>query len=99
MGIRGRNITDRFARFQSYAAGRVNATAGSYTGSELTGNCRIRWYNHMMQNMLAAPAEAERFTRELHIAARDKHEGLARILAIAAEKMDAGERKPRRRRR
>ena len=54
LGIRGRNITDRFARFQSYAAGRVNATAGGYTGSELTGNCRIRWYNHMMQNMLAA---------------------------------------------
>ena len=72
---------------------------GRYTGSELTGNCRIRWYNHMMQNMLAAPAEAERFTRELHMAARDKHEGLARILSIAAEKMDAGERKPRRRRR
>ncbi len=94
-GIRGRGITDRYARFQSYAAGRVSATAGSFTGSELTGNCRIRWYNHMMQNMLAAPAEAERFTRDLHTAALDKHEGLARILAIASEKMDAGQRKPR----
>ena len=95
LGIRNRNITDRFARFQSYAAGRVSATAGSYTGSELTGNCRIRWYNHMMQNMLAAPAEAERFTHDLHVAALDEHEGLARILSIAAEKMDTGRRKPR----
>ncbi len=94
-GIRQRGITDRFARFQSYAAGRVGATAGKYTGSELTGNCRLRWYNHMMQNMLAAPAEAERFTRKLHLAALDNHEGLARILAIAADKMDAGQRKPR----
>jgi len=94
-GIRQRGITDRFARFQSYAAGRVGATAGKFTGSELTGNCRLRWYNHMMQNMLAAPVEAERFTRELHMAALDSHEGLARILAIAADKMDAGQRKPR----
>ncbi len=49
----------------------------------------------MMRNMLAAPAEAERFTRELHMAARDNHEGLAKVLAIAAVKMDLSERKPR----
>ena len=50
----------------------MNATAGSYTGSELTGNCRLRWYDHLMRNMLAAPAEAEQFTRELHMAARER---------------------------
>lgn len=94
-GLRRRGMTDRFARFQSYAAGRVNATAGKHTGSELTGNCRIRWYDHLMRNVLAAPAEAERFTRELHTVAIDNHEGLAKVLAIAATKMDAGERKPR----
>ena len=94
-GIRGRGITDRFARFQSYAAGRVSATAAAYTGSELTGNCRLRWYNHLMRNMLDAPAEAEQFTRELHMAVRNDHDGLAQVLAIAAAKMDAGQRKPR----
>ena len=71
-GIKRRGITDRFARFQSYAAGRVSATAGNYTGSELTGNCRLRWYDHLMRNMLAAPAEAEQFTRELHMAVRER---------------------------
>ena len=68
-GIRRRGITDRFAKFQSYAIGRVNSTAGAYTGSELTGNCRLHWYEHLMQNLLAAPAEAEQFTRKLHTVA------------------------------
>ena len=94
-GIRRRGITDRFARFQSYAAGRLYATAGKYTGSELTGNCRLHWYDHLLRNVLAAPAEAEQFTRELHTAALNSHDGLAQVLAIAAEKMDAGRRKPR----
>ena len=94
-GITRRGITDRFARFQSYAIGKLNSSAGRYTGSELAGNCRLRWYDHMMRNMLDAPAEAERFTRQLHLAACDSHDGLAKVLAIAAEKMDAGAAKPR----
>ncbi len=94
-GIRRRGITDRLARFQSYAIGKVNASAGRFTGSELTGNCRLRWYDHLMRNVLAAPVEAEQFTRELHLAASDSREGLAQALAIAAAKMDAGVRKPR----
>ncbi|MCE5269312.1 MAG: hypothetical protein LLG00_15655 [Planctomycetaceae bacterium] len=94
-GIRRRGISDRFARFQSYAIGKVNSSAARFTGSELTGNCRLRWYDHMMRNFLTAPAEAERFTRELHMAAIDSRAGLAQALAIAAVKMDAGERKPR----
>ena len=89
-----RGINDRIARFQRYMTGRVSATAGKYTGSELTGNCRIRWYDQMMRNVMAAPAEAERFTRKLHTAAVDDREGLARVLAIASVKMDAGRRKP-----
>ncbi len=94
-GIAKRGITDRFYRFQSYAIGKLNSSAAPYTGSELAGNCRLRWYDHMMRNMLDAPAEAERFTRQLHLAACDSHDGLAKVLAIAAEKMDAGAAKPR----
>ena len=98
-GLKKRGITDRFARFQSYAIGKVNSSAGRYTGSELTGNCRLTWYDHLMRNLLAAPAEAEQFTRELHKAASDSRDGLAQVLAIAAAKMDAGERKPHKPRR
>ena len=60
-GIAKRGITDRFARFQSYAIGKLNSSAGPYTGSELAGNCRLRWYDHMMRNMLDAPGRGGAF--------------------------------------
>lgn len=94
-GIKRRNMTDRFARFQRYAALKVNLSAGKYTGSELAGNCRLAWYDHLMRTMLTAPAEAEQFTRDLHTAALKSNGGLAAVLSIAAEKVDAGKRKPR----
>ena len=87
-GLNRRGITHRFANFQSEAIRQLNSSAGRYTGSELAGNCRLKWYDHMMRNMLAAPAEAEQFTRELHIAACDDREGLAKVLAVAALKLD-----------
>ena len=40
--------------------------------------------------MMAAPAEAEQFTRELHIAARNDRDGLAQVLRMASAKMDLG---------
>ena len=94
-GIAKRQIGDTWARWQSYAAGRVNASAGKYTGSELTGNCRLSWYDHLMRNVLSAPAEAERFTRELHQGALGGRDGFAYLLAIAAQKMDLSVRKPK----
>ncbi len=93
-GIKRRGISDRFARFQSYMIGQVNHSAAKYTGSELAGNCRLRWYDHLMRNVLAAPAEAERFTRDLHAAALDGNAGLPAVLAIESVKMDIGPRKP-----
>ncbi len=93
-GIRGRGISDRFARFQSYASMKLNSTASRFTGSELTGNCRLRWYDRMLRNVMAAPIEAERFTRQLHLAVNGR-DGLAQVLAMASVKMDAGQCKPR----
>jgi hypothetical protein len=94
-GIAKRHTTDNFARFRSYTAMKLNTSAGRYTGSELTGNCRLSWYDHMMRSNIDAPAAAERFTRELHKAALGGHQGFAELLAIAAKKMDLAERKPR----
>lgn len=94
-GISKRQITDKFARFRSYSAMKLNTSAGRYTGSELTGNCRLSWYDHLLRNTLDAPAEAEAFTRELHKAAMGNHEGFAEVLSIAAIKMDMPKRKPR----
>jgi hypothetical protein len=94
-GFVKRHTTDNYARFRSYAAMKLNSTAGRFTGSELTGNCRLSWYDHMLRNPLSATVEAERFTRELHQAALDNSQGLADIISIASKKMDLGEQKPR----
>lgn len=91
-GLKRRRIQDKFARFRSYAARKLDSTAGPRTGSELTGKCRLSWYDHMLRNPVKAPAEAEQFTRLLHKAVLGDHQGLARAVAIAAEKLDLKER-------
>jgi hypothetical protein len=93
--LRRRGIAGDFARFQAYAGAKLNSTAGAYTGSEVTGNCRLRWYDHSLRNPLKATAEAEQFTRELHTAVRDDPGCLAKILPMIAEKLDLPKRTPR----
>jgi len=94
-GLKGRGIVDNFLRFQRYAGSKLDSTAGRNSGSELTGVGRLKWYDHLLRNPLKATAEAEQFTRELHLAALDEHEGLAKVLAIAREKLDLPAREPR----
>ena len=91
-GLKDRGIDQRFAAFQAYAGEQLDSTAGKAQTSEVTGNCRLSWYDHLMRNPLKAPVEAEQFTRELHQALRGDAKGLDRALAIAREKMDAGHR-------
>ena len=93
--LRNRGNEGDFARFQDYASGRLYASAGAFTGSELTGNCRLSWYAHLLRNPLKAPAEAEEFTRLLHKSIVDDPSGLGPALATASEKLDLGRRKPR----
>jgi len=94
-GSKSRGIDSSFATFLSYAGQQLDATAGPEMTSEVTGNCRLRWYDHMMREPLKAAVEAERFTRELHQALGGDHKGLDGALRSAREKMDAGTRKPR----
>jgi hypothetical protein len=95
-GLKDRGIDQRFAAFQAYAGEQLDSAAGKAQTSEVTGNCRLSWYDHMMRNPLKAPIEAEQFTRELHQALRGDAKGFDRALAIAREKMDAGHREPQR---
>ncbi len=84
-----------FGVWRSYLAERLQQTAGSYTGSEVTGLGRLTAYEHMMRDPLDAPVEAEKFTRELHKAIVDDPSGLGPALATAAKSLDLGERKVR----
>jgi len=94
-GFRARRIEADFQRFCAYSAMKLNSTAGEFTGSEVTGNCRLSWYDYMLRHPLDAPAEAERFTRHLHRALRGNHEGFDHALVLARAKMDCGVREPR----
>jgi hypothetical protein len=87
-GIKGRSIQNEFLRFRNYLGVKLDTTAGRYTGSEVTGNCRLRWYDHMLRNPLAAPAEAEKFTRGLHQNVLQGQKGLMAVLLTAREKLD-----------
>lgn len=95
-GFRIRGVEDDFARFCGYNANKLNSTAGPYTGSEITGNCRLKWFDRMLRNPLVFPGEAEQFTRELHAAFRNERGGLDEVLRIARGRMDLGTREPSR---
>lgn len=94
-GFKTRGIDSRWRQFCTYAAMKMDSTAGAYTGSEVTGNCRLRWYDRLMRNPLAAPAQAERFTRRLHASLASEAEGLAEALRMARQALDAPASEPR----
>jgi len=87
-GLKQRGIESSFAQFTSYAGSTLDSTADRNGWSELSGNCRLSWYDKLYRNPLKATAEAERFTRELHQAALDDRSGLGQVLDMAAEKLD-----------
>ena len=86
--VRERGVMDNFSRFQRYTGYKLDSSAAAYTGSELAGNCRLSWYDHMLRHPLGAVAEAEQFTRDVHMAILNDRGGLAKLLPIIAEKLD-----------
>lgn len=93
--VRERGEADNFGRFQRYTGYKLDSSAAAYTGSELAGNCRLSWYDHMLRHPLGAAAEAEQFTRDVHMAILNDRGGLAKLLPIIADKLDLPKRAPR----
>jgi len=87
-GLVKRDVAEQFGRYQAYATGRMDASAGSKRWSDKTGNCRLSYVDWMMRNQLKAPASAEQFTRELHQALSSGQTGLMRALDLLAAKVD-----------
>ncbi|HBO42371.1 MAG TPA: hypothetical protein DD670_00210 [Planctomycetaceae bacterium] len=87
-GLKRRNIVPQFARFQAYSRQKLDSTAGVRATSEVTGNCRLDWYDSLMRNPLDAAAEAEKLTRELHHAIIAECDGLDRAVVMMARKLD-----------
>ncbi len=83
-----RDMTAAMERFAQYAAAVLDRSAGR-TRSELSGNCRLSWFDGLLRDPLRAPAAAERFSRELHTEVVTAEPGwLDRLLVMAGEKLD-----------
>ncbi|MDO4558963.1 MAG: hypothetical protein Q4C47_08355, partial [Planctomycetia bacterium] len=65
-GLRSRGHDPIYQRYRSYIAERLIATTSRTSNFEMRGNCRLPWYEQMLRAPIAAPIEAERFSRELH---------------------------------
>ena len=64
--IRERRLAADLERYLTYLNGRLDASAGTNTFSDKTGNCRLPWVDRILRNPLEAPAEAERFSRKIY---------------------------------
>ena len=93
-GLKSRNIGSKFEQFSNYAGFQLNISTGARRATEVTGNCRLSWYDHLMRNPSKAPAEAEEFTRSLIQSLKGDHRGLDEALVIARGKMDLSPRDP-----
>ncbi|HOM19177.1 MAG TPA: hypothetical protein PLQ00_17740, partial [Thermoguttaceae bacterium] len=84
-----------YQRFRAYSGQMLDESATG-RGGELTGNCRLQWYDQMLRNPLSAPAQAEQFTRQLHqaIVKGDGPTGLDQAFRMVREKLDQPSRKP-----
>jgi hypothetical protein len=90
-GLQSRNLTKEITQFQNYVGYQLNLSTGDRRVNEVTGNCRLAWYDHMLRNPLQAPAEAETFTGALYDCVTQPTGGLAEAFAIARSKMDVAE--------
>ena len=86
-GIRSRGIDGIYRRYRAYIGERFVATAPTTSNFEMRGNCRLPWYEQMLKAPIAAPIEAERFSRELHTGLQYDSDGLVRSILFAREAM------------
>jgi len=89
--VKKRGIELPFARFKRYLGWKLDSTAAEYTGNEVTGLCRLRWYDHLLRHPESAAGEVERFSRELHTLLQDEQLGPAMAIAMLRLKMDVPE--------
>lgn len=79
-GLEARQLNEKFKGYQAWAVRGLNNTAGA--------RCRLGYCDRMLRNMLKAPADAEKLTRQLHQALGGSEFDLAGALKMAAEKLD-----------
>ncbi|MHB0938550.1 MAG: hypothetical protein ACYC6A_19310 [Armatimonadota bacterium] len=87
-GLQQRQLNVEFAEMTAFFSDRLDNSAGAKTFSDKTGNCRLSWFDWMMRHPIESVGASNEFTRMLHDNA-GKADGVARIVDIAAGKLDA----------
>ena len=86
--LQKRQLNVEFAEMTAFFSDRLDNSAGAKTFSDKTGNCRLSWFDWMMRHPIESVGAADEFTRTLHVNA-GKPDGVARIVDMAAGKLDA----------
>lgn len=87
-GLEQREIGPRLDMYRAYAGELLDASAGTNSFRDKTGNCRLSWVDHMLRNPVKSLAEADLFTRHLHDALNRPAPRLDLLLHAAAAKLD-----------
>ena len=87
-GLQRRDVEDRLERYHVQIDKLMDGSAFGRKWQDKTGNCRLRWVDHLIRRPMVGFGEAEQFTRQLHVSALDEHYGTARVLAHAAVRLD-----------
>ncbi len=86
-GLQSRQHEGIYQRWRTYIGERLAATASRTSSFEMRGNCRLPWYEQMLKAPIAAPAEAERFSREMHEGFGRGSAGMVHSILYAREAM------------
>lgn len=87
--VKQRQLETKFSDMTAFFSERLDASAGSKSFSDKTGNCRLSWYDWMMRHPVESIGAADEFTRGLHKAALLKTGAVPGVLSIARTKLDA----------
>lgn len=86
-GLQSRQHEGIYQRWRAYIGERLAATESRTSSFEMRGNCRLPWYEQMLKAPIAAAAEAERFSREMHEGFGRGSAGMVHSILYAREAM------------
>ena len=88
-GIAQRGQQSVLKAYCDYAGKLLDDSAGSKTWSDKTGNCRLKWVDHLLRHPLEVFTAGEQFTAQVHQALQNPSTGLTQAISIVGGKLDA----------
>lgn len=91
-GLHRRNQEDVFGRYLTWTANRLDASAGTNTWGDKSGNARLKWVEKMLREPLWAVGESERLSKKMFVLAGDTQQGIPGMMSSARLHLDLPER-------